>query len=165
MSAVDPVLDESEVLDPDALRRSASAARKAFAASPLSRFVRKMREVMRDYLKARSEGVSREDAVKGIEEVLRAEWPKRPSQFKTCDGCDNTGWRLTECSHRMRCNRYNCGIAEPSWAHDYVVPCECPKGDPFRRSGQPKYIAPDDDLTSAGKTRGKKSRGFTRFGV
>jgi hypothetical protein len=147
---------------PQELRQQAKAGRRAFASSPLSRFVRKMREVITDYLKARESGVSREDAVKGIEEVLRAEWPKRLSKFETCAGCDDSGWRLTECVHGMRCNRYRCGIAESSWYHEYVVPCECQKGDKFRRSGMVPQRSPDDDLSSVGKT--KKRGGFARLG-
>ena len=143
------------------VRKLAQQGRRAFEASPLSRFVRKMREVMDDYLKAREAGVSREDAVKGIEDVLRAEWTHRPSKFDTCGACDNTGWRMTECIHGMRCNRYKCGISESSWWHPYAVPCDCPNGDKHRK----RLVQVDDELASIGKAkRRKKPGGFTRIG-
>lgn len=145
-----------------ALREQAKQGRRAFALTPLSRFVQKMQEVMRDYLKARESGVSREDAVLGIEEVLRAEWPRKPSKFKTCDGCDDTGWHLMFCTHEMRCQRPVCQEKHPAWEHTYVVPCDCAKGDPFRRSGLRPERSLDDELSGVGKT--KKRGGFTRFG-
>jgi hypothetical protein len=151
-------------LDPDELRKAARASRRAFAASPLSRFVNKMQECMRDYLKAREQGVSREDAVKGIEEVIRDVWPKRPSKFQTCVGCDDTGWRLVECNHGLRCGRERCSWGDTTWVHDFVVACECAKGEPFRRSGQKRQPRGEDDLSEVGKTRKRKS-GFSRFGT
>jgi hypothetical protein len=126
-------------LDPDELRKAARASRRAFAASPLSRFVNKMQECMRDYLKAREQGVPQDDAIRGIEEVILAEWPKRPSKFQTCVGCDDTGWRLVECNHGLRCGRERC-----SW-----------------QKRQPRG---EDDLSEVGKTRKRKS-GFSRFGA
>jgi hypothetical protein len=150
------VIDTADV---KGLRKLARDGRKAFMASPLSRFVVKMREVMADYLNAREAGVSRDDAVRGIEAVLREEWPQRVSKFEHCGACDGTGWRMTECVHGMRCSRYRCGIAESSWFHTYAVPCDCASGDKHR-----KRLVQVDDLAAAGKTRRKKPSGFTRTG-
>lgn len=143
------------------LRKKAREARRTFARSPMSRFVAKMREVIADYLTAREQGVSREAAVGGIEEVLRAEWPHRPSKFEQCGSCDDTGWRLTECVHGMRCGRKRCGLSESSWWHSYAVPCECTSGDKHRK----KVAQMEDDLANVGKVKSRKrSGGFTRAG-
>lgn len=155
-----------ELLDVEALRQQARAGRKAFAQSVLSRFVVKMREVIADYLKARSEGVSREDGIRGIETVLRAEWPGRTSRYDTCAGCDNTGWRLTECNHGMRCGRRRCAFEADDYTHTFVVPCECGLGDKFRetlrRRAEKAAGGGGDDLTAVGKT--KKRGSWARLG-
>lgn len=148
-----------DVADRQTMSTQAAASRRAFAESPMSRFEQKMREVMREYLAARAQGVSREDAVKGIEEVLRAEWPRRTSKFLTCAGCDGTGWHLTVCTHDVRCQRQTCQEKHPAWEHTFVVPCECDKGDPFR----PRLVQPDD-LGDVAKTRKRRQGSWTRFG-
>lgn len=152
---------EVEVTDVQGLRKLARAGRKAFAALPISRFVRVMRETMREYIVAREQGVSQEDAVKGIEAVLRAEWPQRPTKYPTCDECDNSGWRITACTHAMRCNRYRCGTSEPAWEHNYAVPCECVSGDKFR--AKPPAVV--DELATVGRTKRRRQGGFSRMGI
>ncbi len=151
-------------IDPHTLRKQARKERRDFEATLESRFVRKMLECMRDYLKARSEGVSQEDGIRGIEEVIRAVWPKRPSKFQpACPACEDVGWRVLECVDGARCLRTACVIKGSGWFHDYVVPCDCAKGEKFQRSGQERQRAyGDDDLASVGKT--KKRKGFSRFG-
>jgi hypothetical protein len=154
-----------DVDDPEVLRAEARRKRRAFAMSPLSPFVRTMQQCMRDYLAARANGVSYEDAVRGIDEVVRAVWPVRHSKFPlACQMCDDIGWRVLTCWHGLRCGRYRCSLADPEWEHTYVVPCGCAKGDPFRRSGQQPRATPEDDLAAAGKTKGRKRlKGFSRI--
>ncbi len=147
----------SAPIDLDAAKE-ARKARRAFASSPVSTFVRKMRDVIALYLRARSEGVSREDGIRGVEEELRAAWPKSVSKFKpACDECDDTGWREMVCWDRQRCGRKVCA-ANPEKQHGYVVPCECPSGDRMRS----RTRSTDDALVSVGKTQ--KKRSFSRFG-
>lgn len=154
-----------DVDDPETLRADARRKRRAFARSPLSPFVHAMQACVRDYLAARSQGVNQEDAIKGINEVVRAVWPARRSKFPlTCTICDDIGWRIVECHHGLRCGRERCSWADESWTHTFAVPCGCAKGDPFRRSGQRPRATPDDDLAAAGKTKGRKRlKGFSRI--
>lgn len=143
------------------LRADVRSKRRAFAVAPESRFVRAMRKVMADYLAARAEGVSREDAVKGIEEVLRAESIFRVSKFQVCEECGAGGWRVTYCTHNRRCGREKCSMAEPEWEHSYAVYCDCEAGVNLRANHARKSV--QDDLASVGKTR-RKPRGFTPIG-
>lgn len=140
-------------------RKAVRAARRAFRSSPDSAFVKTMRGVMEQYLKARSEGVSREDGIRGIEAELRAAWPKSVSKFRPeCDACDDLGWVERVCWDQHRCGRKVCAV-NPERQHAYVEICHCPKGDRFR----PKAWTPDDQIAAVGKTQRKKS-GFTRVG-
>jgi hypothetical protein len=152
----DAHLDAEELAELEARARS---GRRSFARSPLGAFARAMRQVMRDYEGARAAGVSREDAVKGIEEVLREVWPGKVTKFPACDGCDGTGWRLCYCTDALRCRRELCTRRHPAWEHTYVVPCECEKGDKFR----PRLVQPDD-LGDVAKTRKRRSGGWSRMG-
>ena len=146
--------------NPTALRAEARAKRLAFASSPESRFVRTMKECITDYSRAIAEGVSQEDAVKGLESVLRAESPFRISKFKDCDGCGGSGRRLLECNHALRCGREACSEREEGYAHTYVVPCECDKGDKFR--ARPTVV--EDDLAQAARAKRRKQTGWTQWG-
>lgn len=142
-----------------AARKAARDIRRSFAYSVLSAFVGTMQGVMRQYLTARTEGVSRDDAAKGLEAELRAAWPKSVSKFKAaCDACDDTGWREMACWDGHRCGREVCA-KNPERQHLYVVICDCPKGDRFRA----KAYTTDDQLTTVGKTAKKRS-GFSRMG-
>jgi hypothetical protein len=147
---------------PTELRAQARAGRKSFASSVDSQFVKAMKRVMSDYLEARAQGVSRADAVKGIEEVLRAEWPQRPTKFPTCEGCGGAAWRVTYCTHNRRCGRERCSMAEPEYEHSYVVYCDCEAGVTLRGKHDRKGI--EDDLARIGRTK-KRARGFSRLGA
>jgi hypothetical protein len=146
------------VIDLDAAKE-ARKGRKAFAASPLSAFVRTMRKVITQYLGARASGVSQEDGIRGIEEELRAAWPKSVSKFvPDCNACDDTGWEEKTCWDQQRCGRRTCAD-NPARLHLYVVPCRCMKGDRFR----PRVWQPEDQIAAVGKTQ-KAKRGFSRLG-
>lgn len=141
--------------------REARRERKAFSASPASAFVRSMQECMAAYLKARSQGVEREDAIRGIEHVLRETWLKQTTKYPPCESCDGTGWEKLVCRPYVRCERESCQAKDDEWQHTYAVPCSCPKGDRFRE----KVVTVEDEFASVGKSkRGKSHRGFSKIG-
>jgi hypothetical protein len=112
------------------------------------------------YLKARGEGVSREDGIRGLEEELRAAWPKGVSKFKpACEDCEDTGFIDRVCWERMRCGREVCA-KNPDRQHGYVDICHCPNGE--KKRGR-RAFTPDDAITAAGRTQ-KKRGGFARVG-
>ena len=147
-----------QVLDYDAAKE-ARKSRRDFAKGPLSTFVRVMQRVISQYLSARTQGVSQDDGIRGIEEELRAAWPKSVSKFRPdCDLCEDTGWEEKTCWDQHRCERKSC-IDFPERQHPYVTPCRCIKGDRFR----PKVWQAEDQIAAVGKTQ-KPKRGFTRMG-
>lgn len=144
----------------ESLQRAVQSSRKAFTSTKLSAFAQQGFDCIDQYLVMRKEGVSREDAVKGIEAVLRAIWPKATTKFYVCEACGGTGWRLMSCWDGQRCGRELCIRRHPAWEHSYVVPCDCTAGDRFR----PRAAAPEDELAAVGKTPKRKPRSFSRFG-
>jgi hypothetical protein len=141
------------------MRKSACAGRKAFAAV-FSPFVRAMRKAMGLYLTARDQGVSREDAEKGLELEIRGCWPKGVSKFAPqCGSCDDTGWTEHTCWERHRCGREVCA-KNPERQHLYVEPCGCANGDRMRK----KIRTTEDALAAVGRTAKKRSGSFSRIG-
>lgn len=144
-----------------AMRKAAREKRKAFAASVFSVFERAMRKAITLYLKARKDGVSREDGIKGLEEELRAAWPKSVSKFApACDACDDTGWTEHLCWADLRCGRKWCAASASSFQHLYVDPCACANGDRMRKRVQ----TTEDALVAVGRTQKRKARGWTQVG-
>lgn len=144
------------------LRDEARAARREFARSPEGSFARTMQDAITDYLKARDEGVSREDALKGLEAVVRSCWPRgRNREWKyLCDTCDDTGWEYRECRPYRRCQpKHDDWPSERT--HTYVTPCQCEKGDRFRKRAH--QLDQEQELTQIAK-RKKASGGFSRIG-
>lgn len=144
-------------------RRDAARARRGFASSQLGAFANAMSAAMTEYHRMREAGVSREDACKGLEAVIRDAWPKPTTKYPpACSDCDGTGWREMVCWAEQRCGRRVCVDRHPSWEHRYVVSCHCLAGD--RRRARPTM--PEDALTAVGRmqTRKKTNRGFTRVG-
>lgn len=142
-----------------ALRKQARDARRAFARSRLGPFAKAMLGAMADYDRVRREGVSHDDASRGLEAVLRESWPGKTSKFAAvCDACDDTGYREMRCWDRQQCGRHKCATY-PENEHNYVVPCECAAGD--KKRGRQR--TPDEALTSIGRTQ-KKRGGFSRMG-
>lgn len=140
-------------------KREVRASRRAFTKAPESAFVRAMLHAMGLYRQARAAGVSREDACKGIEEELRAVWPKATSRFTpACDTCGDTGVIERTCWDRQRCGRRSCAES-PERQHAYVEACHCEKGRRF----QPKARRFDDDIAAAGKV--KKPKGWRQVGA
>jgi hypothetical protein len=143
----------------ESLQRATQDARRHSLAGGVTAFVRAMQKVMDDYRDARAAGMSRADAVKGIAAELRSVWPHHPTKFgPQCDACEDTGWREMSCWSEQRCGREMCAKAHPGHEHLYVVPCDCPKGDPKGKGRQRQM----DDISEAMKVRKPKPRGFAR---
>ena len=140
------------------MRKAARAGRKAFAAI-YTPFVRAMRKALSLYLQARKDGLSREDAEKGLELEIRAAWPKGVSKFAPqCSSCEDTGWTEYTCWDQRRCGRETCA-RNPERQHLYVEPCGCANGDRMRK----KIRTTEDAIAAAG--RSKKRGGFRQVGV
>jgi hypothetical protein len=154
MSTVDTLREEHEQM-----QRAVLSSRRAFEQSPLSAFVREMHGAMEDFRTTRAEGVTVEDACRGIEAVLRSVWEKPTSKFApACDLCDDLGRRERRCTDQMRCGRKRCAL-HPSLEHVYLEPCGCEKGDRF----QPRTSVPvESDIAAAGKVK-RKPKGWSRF--
>lgn len=154
----DPLRDEHEML-----QRAVLASRRQFEQSIDSEFVREMKAATDEYLKAREAGVSKDDAVKGLELVLRSVWQKPVSKFhEDCEVCQDTGWQTRFCTHDMRCGRKVCREQHPSHEHRYVEPCACPAGDRFRPRGP--ATDPDDAIAQAARGKRKKATGWRQVG-
>jgi len=143
--------------DDAASAKASRTARSAFKKNS-SAFVRAMQSAMREYLAMRGQGVERDDAIRGVELVLRETWPAKPTKFPPCDLCGDTGWSERVCQAYARCQRALCSERGDGWEHRYVIPCSCPRGDRFRPrpKGEPEAIA------AAGKV--KKLPGFSKVG-
>src|SRR5688572_4981842 len=157
--SVNPYTDPAGAAAFKAEQKAIRANRRA--AAPDTGFVRTMKSVMTQYLKARADGVSREDGIRGIAEELRAAWPKSVSKFDVdCQACDDTGYVEMTCWDQQRCGRKWCaGNAESE--HRYVVPCHCAKGE--RKVKRERVFTPEDAIAAQART--KKKRGFTRIGA
>jgi hypothetical protein len=118
-----------------------------------------MREAISDYTRARTQGVSRVDAIKGLEACLRDAWPGKTSKFShTCDACEDTGYLESMCWEQERCGRQRCALT-PSLEHRYVTPCHCLRGQ--RMTQRVRQV--EDHLAAVGR-RKAKPRGFSRVG-
>ena len=148
--STDTLRDEHE-----ALQRAVVASRRNFSASPDGPFAKAMTEALNDYLGMRQAGVSRDDAVKGIEAVLREAWPHKPSKFgPQCQTCEDTGYVEHVCWDSQRCGRQRCLKLGASFEHRYLTRCGC----------MPVTPTVDDSIEVAVRSRKPKPRGFSRFG-
>lgn len=144
------------------LRADAKRARAEFARSPQGKWAAFMWGAVESYLRMRADGVPREDALKGLELVVREHWPRgREREWKyLCETCRDTGWRYDECRRFHRCKPEHDDLHEER-SHVYVTPCSCSKGDRFRR--QAETLDSEAELAQVGR-RKKKPTGFTRIG-
>ncbi len=144
------------------IQRAVQESRRQSVVAGDTAFVRTMQKVMDDYREARAAGLTKEQAVPGIEAVLRSVWPKRATKFPpTCDACEDTGYMEHTCWAQQRCERPFCNTAHPGHEHQYVTPCSCPKGDgPGGRTRKAQL----DEIGEAMKVRPRKRSGFSRFG-
>lgn len=146
--------------DLTALRQKARDGRRAFAASVDSIFVKAMKAAMSLYLRARRDGVSQEDGIRGLEEEIRAVWPKSVSKFApTCGSCDDTGWTEHTCWERHRCGRKVCAD-NPERQHLFVEPCGCAAGDRMRK----RVRTTDDQIAAAGRVQKRKQGKWNQVG-
>lgn len=147
--------------DVTTLRRAARDGRRAFARSQDGQIATQLKDAWREYERMRREGVSRDDACRGLELILRDVFPATP-YGPDCTICDDTGWRIKTCSDRLRCARRRCAHADPEWEHTYAVLCDCPKGDAKRQ----RVLAAEDALAAVGRAQQRKppARGFRRMG-
>lgn len=156
--SVNPRTDPQGAAEFQAGKAAARASRQAFRQSPDSKFVRTMQAAISQYLTARTQGVSREDGIRGLEEELRGAWPKSVSKFKPgCDACEDTGWAEHTCWDQHRCGRRVCAN-NPDRQHLYVEPCHCPKGDAKRA----RVPVMEDAMAAAGRTQRKRKPGGWR---
>jgi len=143
------------------LRRAVRAGRRAFAISMDSVFVKAMKKAMELYRQARGQGVSRADALKGLELEVRGAWAKPPSKFApACGSCDDTGWVEHTCWDRHQCGRRVCAN-NPERQHLYVDPCGCANGDRMRK----RVRTTDDAIAAAGRTQKRKSGNWKQAGA
>ena len=141
--------------------REKRRARREFRAI-FTPFVKAMREAITGYLGMRKQGVSREDAIKGLEVVLRDVWPKQVTKFPAnCDACDDTGYVEKICAPYVRCERQTCQRKGDEFQHRYVVLCHCDKGQAMARAQVRKYAEPEVGIGKVGKP--KKS--WQRLGI
>ena len=145
----------------EAERRAIRSRRRAFAQTD-GPFVKAMKGAMVEYDKMRKDGVSREDAIRGLEAVLRDSWPFKTTQFPAqCDVCDDTGFREVTCWAEQRCGRKRCAHEHPAFEHAMAVPCDCTAGDRHRaKSG---YTG--EAIAAVGRRQKRKPQGWTKVGT
>jgi hypothetical protein len=127
--------------------RTSYAARRAQKAA-MGPLEKALREAMTEYHKYRSAGVDRDDAERGLTEVLRGVF-KLTRYPPACEECDGTGWVERRCRQWARCGRRRCQEADPNLEHTYVDTCVCEAGD--RRRARPQADAPSLEAVGAGK--------------
>jgi len=138
--------------------------RQSFA-KECSAFVIALQAAMVEYFSFRKQGVSREDAIKGLEVVIRDVWPKQVSKFTAdCDACDDTGFQEDICRPYVRCGRKECDRHGEDFQHRYVRFCFCAKGEGFRRKAH-KTPEPETAVAQIGKTAKSKKGSWNRLGV
>lgn len=143
------------------LKAEARATRRSFASGPQGAIARELRAAMTEYHRMREQGVSREDACKGLEAVIREVWPKGTTKFPpTCEVCEDPGWIERTCWAEQRCGRKVCVDRHPSFEHAYVEPCHCLQGERHRR----KVRTVEDQLAAVGKTTKRKPGGWRQVG-
>lgn len=125
------------------------------------KFAKAMMEAMDAYLVARKQGMDRDTAIKGLESVIRETWPRPVTKFgPQCLVCDDIGYEEMRCRQWARCLRDKCNLKGEAWEHNYVVPCQCVKGDKFRA----RTYQADEATAGIGKVA-KKRGGFSRMGT
>lgn len=99
-------------------------------------FVQAMTEAMAGYRTMRREGVSREDAVKGLALVVKEHWPRGRQEpwHVYCEDCQDTGLRT---------------VRKP--AAEWKEPCVCQKGRRWLENHTPKAETPQTVAASAAK--------------
>lgn len=143
------------------LRAGVRQQRREFAGSVEGKFATVMWNAVKSYLRMREEGVPREDALKGLELVVREHWPRgRQREWKyLCDDCRDTGWKSGRCRPYARCKPDH-DYLDADREHDFVSPCHCGQGDRFRR--QSADMDSEAELAKVGRKR--KTTNWSRPG-
>jgi hypothetical protein len=113
-------------------------------------------EAVAEFRRMRREGVSVQDAAKGIEYVLRDAWPVTipeddPRLHRACLTCDDTGWEPYTARHRA--------VREPV---QFVRFCHCLRGQNRLRNCEKSDPKSDEDALISGAAQRRKS-GFKRI--
>jgi hypothetical protein len=143
MSAIDP-----------AEYRDVRDKRRNFTQAPVGKLAKRMFDALGEYLEYRKAGVSREDAVKGIEAVLREEIPLSPFRDDECVNCDDTGFEIKTCSRFRRCGRNSCLRKPAEYEHQFADLCTCTEGQ--KRAQRQAEPGSPDDLASVGRSRARR---------
>ena len=106
-------------------------------------FVTAMVDALSEYRRMRIDGVSREDAVKGLALVVKESWPRgRAEPWKVyCESCQDTGLRTVKKPSTLY------GGADAEWKE----PCQCQKGRIWHENHQPKRDTPQTVAASAAR--------------
>jgi hypothetical protein len=105
------------------------------------------KEAMRIWDAQKAEGVSLPERLRGLEQTLRAAWPRgrqEPWRFN-CEQCEDRGLVMSTCPGVAEAT---CGRERPHLAHDFGRPCWCEGGARFRPKAKPTE---DDAVASAAK--------------
>lgn len=132
-----------------------------------------VKEALRLRDKMREDGASEQELAKGLEQSVRAAWPKGREWTYLCTECSDTGVIEMVCKAGQRCEgtssrvdswkdepgkyRRLCALNPASdYTHTYVVPCFCAAGKRYRP--QPQTPETDDDRAA------KVQKPFTKWG-
>lgn len=115
------------------------------------------------------QGVPFAERVRGLEQTLRAAWPKGREWKYVCQDCEDLGWIFRTCEPYAPCGRpfrlpgareeERTGRGQCQPGHRYCEPCFCPKGRGHATRLQ-QGMHRGGDLANVGKS----AKGFTRAG-
>jgi hypothetical protein len=158
------------------LRKLARANRRGFRKSEGGVLAQTILGAMKIRDQMKTQGLSREELDRYMEGVVRTAWPRQRAEpwHYLCDRCRDTGLEIVECSTTHRCDGISTRVdhwrekpgkyqrlcvRDPTYTHDYGVPCPCPRGERFRASLEQ---AQRTDIASLG--RKKSNARLSRFG-
>jgi hypothetical protein len=121
----------------------------------------------------RAHGATADEQAAYLEDIVRRSWPFTREWKYLCERCSDTGLVLQRCRPGARCSgvstrtddwrdkpgkyhRLCVRMEDTSYEHEYVEPCWCQAGAPFR--AHPRK--PDEDLDKIAKT----DKPMTRWG-
>lgn len=136
-------------------RQAARDKRREFARSPIAKFVRSMKGAMAEYIDARKDGATVDEALGTLETKLRA-WPTATKFRPKCEACSDGGWVESTCRDGHRCGRPSCE-KHPERTHTFTELCSCAAGDKRRPHARANG---DDPMASAGRTSKRKQPTF-----
>jgi hypothetical protein len=108
-----------------------------------------VKEAMQLWDQLKANGASLAERQAGLENVIRAHWPRGREWHYLCASCDDVGLVMADCPGDATCGR-----TKAHGPHTFGTGCWCAKGEGYRRPPKP---APED-FAAAGKTRGGWSK-------